>query len=243
MIKKEKLTTDGFSPIEVIFVLIILVVIGSVGYFVIKHDMSKTKTAKTSASLSSNTKQFCDNPVSFCLNYPDNWTAVKHASASVGTIEGIVNPSATVGMAYFDTTPAVSINSFQTTNPTVVSSPDPSINVSFVSSSILEVVSVSDTKSNNYEVVGAYVSNANDHIPFYLIVPDTEAQSNALYANKEGVLQLPVNLVSKQQSSNTVAMLGAPISDTPYTTSQAKAWFNTTDAKSLQDVMSSFEVK
>src|SRR5579875_2932028 len=159
MTKKEKSHQGGFTYIETLLAVIIIVVIASVGFFLVRHHQHNLAKARSNSPQLSNSKKFCDDIASLCFYYPKNWKTAKHGSQAVGLIEGMANPSATVGIAYFDTTPTVKFSSFQTTNPTIASPSNPKLGVDFVQPTTFRVISITTATDHDFKVYGLVARN------------------------------------------------------------------------------------
>src|SRR5665213_540179 len=76
---KTSKNETGFSAVEVILVLVVIVLIGGAGWLVYKNH-SKAKPAASASTSSTGTgaykgwKSFCSSYGGLCLDYPPAWT-------------------------------------------------------------------------------------------------------------------------------------------------------------------------
>jgi len=92
---------QGFSPVEVLLVLITLIIIGTAGYFVAKHiDSNKTTPSTNSAnSLNTGWLSYSDSVIS--IKYPNTWAEGTSPSGVAGSIE--VSPKQPTAQTYYST--------------------------------------------------------------------------------------------------------------------------------------------
>jgi hypothetical protein len=103
--KTLKHDSNGFSAVEFLLVIVVLAVIGFVGYFVANHVNKKTATLATTTSKTAlnpytGWKSYCDHSTKGCFKYPSNWTLDSGNSTPTMTDLTIVSPSNTESVEY-----------------------------------------------------------------------------------------------------------------------------------------------
>ena len=99
--KRFKLKSGGFTVVEFLLVLIILILIGAVGYFVARHvDNNQNSTAQSmTAGPYSGWKSYSDSYIS--MKYPSSWWAGTSASVIDGGVE--VAPKQSTTQTFYNT--------------------------------------------------------------------------------------------------------------------------------------------
>ncbi|HUC87532.1 MAG TPA: hypothetical protein VMR95_00055 [Candidatus Binatia bacterium] len=97
----SKVNSDeqGFSPVELLLVLIILILIGIAGYFVVKQVDNNKNTTPTVAGSYSGWKSYNDSYISF--KYPSSWWVGTSASGIYGGVE--VTPKQSTAQTFYNT--------------------------------------------------------------------------------------------------------------------------------------------
>jgi len=244
--RKLQKNENGFSAVELVLVLVIIVLIGAVGWLVYKdnHKNTTTSAKSTSASTKSSTststkttttpaatnpyagwKTYCDTQSSTCLYYPSNWTA----QAGLGNV-------------------GIGIMANTNTDAEVLESPEPSNCANSqpgLGNNQFYVESVNSVTSNSLslDVVGGYFFNQLNgsprYNPYYIL---TSTDNVSKYGVKTGsTVNFPdawtcydYGVISGEASSE-------PMGSTTYnsTTQVAESWFSTSDAATSLEILQS----
>ena len=242
---------DGFTVVETLLVVIVLVVIGVAGYFVVKR-VHKTSPSTSSSSSTNNTaysgwKAYCDSGTKFCFKYPSNWKLTGESNSSVGTIQTLENPSRTFDLQYGDLPVADGEpTSVDTSDPLSPSTASPNITFTLGNASTFYVSSVNNLSSNNskYKVVSGYFVSAAENVPTIAVMESNTVSSLGLKAGQQTTLaSTALNLENSLKPTNIIVMAGGPISASPYSASTAQAWLKSADGLADQKVVESFYVE
>lgn len=250
MSKRQK-NINGFSVVEALLVIIILIVIGVVGYLVAKHENNKStgkSTAGQTAKSSSTTltlKTYCDSSAKLCFQYLSTWKiTTSTATDGTGTTSVVMNPTASMNVAYGDyATNQGYPPSLDTSNPFATAAPNPDTVMSITSPFNFYTVSVNPPTNNdaNYKIVGGYAMGTTDNIPFYFVTNTSTVSTEGLIVGKVTQLQNSGFSLTDSVRPNDIVILSiGPISADTYTPAQATAWLGSTDGKAALQLMQSF---
>jgi hypothetical protein len=244
----------GFSAVEFVVIIVIIILIGAAGYFVYRHEhKSKTTTTTTTTSTNksssvttniyNNWKSYCDSGAKLCFKYPSSWSISDAASPPTGTVQTVINDPATVDAQYGDYPVTYGYpSSVSVANPLSSAASSSSTAISLSSTYGFYVTSISNTANNaaSYKVVSGYYVGSTTNIPSVILIDTATANKLSLTANETATLQLNSFGISNSLEPNNVIILGAgPVSDSTYTTSQAKAWLSSTDGATALHVVQS----
>jgi hypothetical protein len=238
---------SGFTAVEGLLIVLILVVIGSVGYMVY-HNNHKTKTASSSntgvtttsakATQSVNPyagwQQLCSSSGGLCMKYPSSWKL----SGSDDAGYTLTSPSGTIAVAYMPNgTPDDGAYGYE--------------NAGNCPSNVLSVSPIT-TNANNLDIVQAITNctaNVNSSMtsstPTSSVIPAFDVSSQGLKAGSVDNSSLDVALVNSNSSSSTRQLLYiSDLSNTTYgTSSAAQQWFSSSDVQTAGKILSSVSYK
>lgn len=249
---KQQKNTRGFSAVEAFLVIIILIVIGVVGYLVAKHEHNKstgksstTSQAAKSTSTAPTLKTYCDSAAKLCFQYLSTWKiTTSTATDGTGTTSVVMNPTASMNVAYADyATNQGYPPSLDTSNPFATSAPNPDTVMSITSPFNFYTVSVNPPTNNDahYKIVGGYAMGTTDNIPFYFVTNTSTVSTENLVVGKVTQLQNSGFSLTDSVRPNDIVILSiGPISADTYTPAQATAWFGSSDGKTALQLMQSF---
>ncbi len=254
--KKISKNQKGFTVVEGLLIVLILVVIGGVGYMVYHND-HKTKT--TSVSTTSATKpatsiktttnpyagwqSFCSSYGGLCLKYPSNWTlktTSEAASATQNTDEAdITSPSDNVTVDYQPYCIQLAAPPAGTWTDNVLSVTSPT------STSDFKVV----------KAVSSYQGSSSSNISESLyLTSNTVVQQNGITVGThtdttgdvdESAAGFFENAKSSDQSNTQCMNVGSLKNSTGgnylnfSSTADAQAWFSTSEAQTADQILSS----
>jgi len=206
----------GFSAVEILIVLVVVALIGGVGYFVYKNQY-KAKTAtvvpnNTSPVATSPTtqttdtytgwKQYCDPLKVGCLKYPTDWKVVED-------IAGVQKPNVQFVPPIGSAHPIDVILDFTTRETATLTQGD---------------ILLTSELSTHISGLSVYQGIASGYNPYIII-----AQTNGLTLNT--VTNGHSWTLGAEKDNSTPALTS---------TDEAKAWFNSTEAKTALQIIQSF---
>jgi hypothetical protein len=242
MNKKEKLTTDGFSVVELLIVIVVIVVIGGAGYLVMKHhNKNKSDTNKSTATTSSTVslKSFCDSTSNLCFKYPNTWTSSNVDSPPTGLIQTVLNPTSKIGVQFADYPEQYGIPaSNNTANPLSTTQAPADITINLGSSYPFFVSSVQNTSDSSYKVVSGYYSSNTENIPAINLMNASPASS--LKVGQTNLLGLDsFDLTNPNTSGKILILTGSLVSSTPYSEAEAAAWLKSGNGQTILNIVRS----
>lgn len=245
-IKMNKISKNekGFSVIELVLVLVIVVLIGAAGWLVYKNHY-KTTIAKPTAtsngsaafsSTSSNStntysgwKQYCDSVNRYCLKYPSNWKFSNNGSSGQAYI-GITNISGTLSVGY--------------TNPNTDDGFPPT---DFYTSLIYPL----SGDSGDYTIIGGYwtsqINSSGQSVeqPFYALIDSSYLKSSPLVVGQ--ISKLSTNIFTNANASSTsgssnasLTVYSIPSNGEFATSNESTSWLNSQDAQTALLILKSF---
>ncbi len=248
----NKISRDqkGFSSIEIVLVIVIALIIGTVGFLVYKHGhKSISVTVSKSSNVSANSsKSYCDTNSQFCFNYPSSWVKADLSIAGAGTAQIIDNPSKTASLSYINTTSLNVPTSEDTSNPALETT-DPNTNIDLTNPINFYTVAILNTdNSKNYQIVSGYMegttqSGESNNIPVFFVTDASTASKLNLKAGGTTNIQLPMLVANKAQSGHTILFAATPITNKKYDSAQATAWLSSSDAKAFLATLKSFKTQ
>jgi Tfp pilus assembly protein PilE len=208
----------GFSPVEVIIVLIIVALIGVVGWFVYKsqHKAAVATTSTATKAVPANPyvgwKTYCDSTTKDCFKYPNTWTL--NTGTSINT--AVVGPSKAVSVEY--------------SNPSSANVGGPQ---TFHTTSLTPLA----TANSTLKVIGGYYPATN--VPEYALMDSSLIQSYSLLVGKTSENVGYLDYKSKGGTASLTASLHGADS-APSSPSPVDSWFSSTDAKTALMILQSF---
>lgn len=227
---------SGFSVVEVLIVVLIIAVLGGVGWYVYNNrsknsnkSTSKSSTSKTSTSSDKMAseqqsddpyegwKTYCDSATSGCFRYPSDWADADSTATAKAFVQ---NPDSTINVSY--TQPADTSDSLG----------------DFMVSSMPGLT----TANSSYVLVGGYYTVSN--VPGYYVVDASVVQQLGLTVG--GTANIEGNgLYFSGGSSNANLRISMNNTSGQATIAEttAKDWFSSEDGKTAQMIAKSFYTK
>ncbi len=215
----------GFSVIEILIVIIVIGLLGAVGWLVYDRQKTKTDTAQTAQQNTmsnesepkketdpyANWKSQCDDKAGLCFKYPSDWK-VEEAS---DTYISVVSPSITARVAYQSN--YVRDGGIREVAP---------------------VKLVNSTYFKGYSVAGTYSVYLDKPDVVYDLVKGTVEENGFKVGQATKSLDNP----RFDYNGSTYKVFGTPTADFANET-EAKAWFDSADGKAVLLIMQSFGKK
>jgi hypothetical protein len=248
--------SNGFAAIEVMLIVLALAVVSFGGYYV-WHSQHKAKspsivttgttttpvTTKTTASTANpyaGWQSFCSNYGDLCLKYPSSWT-IKTTSEPVSTTENIdeadiTSPSGGVTVEYQPYCTQLVGPPAGTYTDNVLSVSSPTSTTDFKVIKNISAIQFSNSGSTTY-TEGLYITSNAVVVGNGITVGshtnttgDDDEASAGFFVNAKS--SVPSNLQCIDVSSNDSS---PSFSDT----SDVQAWFNTSEAQTADQILSS----
>lgn len=218
---KQSQNQSGFGIVEITVIIVIIALLGVGGWYVwhAQQSADKQQPANTSSSQQSNVdpyagwQTYCDNADKVCFKYPSDWIASEEGAASTGV--SIQNPLGTLAISYL---------SEDARDGREMS---------------IYVAQVGDLATTNpkYKSLGYFVPSTTNSLPSYSVIDSDSLATFPLTAGAQSTF--PVNprftISSGRHGSLAVKPIGQVFND-----DQAKAWFESDEAKISLTITDSF---
>lgn len=218
----------GFGVVEIIIAVVVVLVVGLVGWRL--YDASKNKPSASTQQPSSSQpneqtssdpyagwKTYCDDAQKACFKYPSDWTVDPSSQNGIVSVT-LKSPSGAVVGGY------------------VNSDTRDGVEMPYYTASV-DGLSMPDSK---YKVVGGFTFSGSDLSPRYKVVDASFA--SGLKPGQQTSLTNTARFTYKD-GSTTGHLEAYPISASGFTSDQAKAWFGSDDAKTALQVVRSFSLR
>jgi hypothetical protein len=247
--KAIKSEGSGFSSVEVVMIILVIVIIGSASFYVFNKNIKKPLSSLGSSKLQpvdvyAGWKLSCDNTVKLCFRYPPEWS-VNNQSNSAGIVVTVINAKASADAQYGNVPTTTGVpTSVYTSNPLLTTSPPPSLVVDLSNTYNFNTVNIAKADDKRFKVVGGYYASANENIPSYLVVTNDTITKLGLVVGQTSKLQAnSFNIYSPLLSNNIILFGAGPITNNSFTITQAASWFSSFDGKITLQVAKSFYLK
>jgi Tfp pilus assembly protein PilE len=208
---------SGFSVVELAVVVLIVAVIGGIGYAVHHNNHKNTdvsETLKKSATVANpyaGWKTFCDSANYYCFQYPANWKFTNQNSPD-STSAVITNPSDTASVSYNN---AVNGDSLAASG--------------FHANLIYQFAK----PNNNLTIIGGYFTaqTNREQKPLYAVIDSSYLTSNPLIVGNIGQLSSIMFTDSSDTNSNGTMQLTAADSGGLLPSGQVNIWLNAKDTQ------------
>jgi len=263
MSKIEK-DDKAFVIIELLIALLIIAIIGMIGWIVYKDhktlastvDSNRSNTTgSTSGSITgqnssisySSWKNYCEmvnaSPPYDCIKYDPSWTLTE-TNDHFSSIFYIINSSNTAAVQY-DNLFVYSISQIDevdTGNP-LSDSPNSNVQIALIDQNTnaysykFFTQSISSMANNNtaYKVIGGYYLGSQENIPNYVVLDTATIKSYGLQVGKISSLQGSLTIAG----DDSYYVWGGPISSNPFSPSQAKDWLRSSDGLTVLETLES----
>ncbi len=243
-----KINQKGFSAVELVIILVILIAIGAAGWLVYQHNHKAKATSPISTPsttrTSSNTKKtvatqpnpyqgwlsYCSSVGGLCVKYPSNWKLADVSNqGSNPEEEDITSPSGDVKVVY-QPNDAPPLNDGDSETDDVLSETSPA------STTDLKIVKNVSILSNSF--TDSYFVSDNTTLQQNSVTTGTNTYKDAM----SGVASLFVNAKGPNPSYLQYLAIAQPPNAyvSPFTTNAAAlAWFNAADTKTATQILAS----
>ncbi len=228
-----KANQRGFSVVEILVIVVVVGLLGAVGWLVYDRQKSKTDSSTNSTNQQNQVakepetkkevdpyagwKQYCDDKAGLCFKYPANWKLQE----SSGTYVGIISPDAKARVNYL---------------PNYVRD-----------GGIRDVTPVKLVNSSNltgYSIAGTYSVYLDKPNVVYDIVKGTVEKNGYKIGQSTKSLDSP----RFDYGGVTYKFFGTPVKDANSSAdfaneTEAKAWFDSADGKTVLLILQSFGKK
>ncbi len=220
-----KANEKGFSVVEILIVVVVVGLLGAVGWLVYDRQKNKVDTAQTTQQTPvtteseakeetdpyANWKNQCDDKAGLCFKFPSDWKVEEVSDTYIS----VVSPNTTSRVAY---------------QPNYVR--DGGIR------EVTPVKLVNSTNFTGYSVAGTYSVYLDKPNVVYDLVEGTVEQNGFKVGQATKSLDNP----RFDYNGVTYKVFGTPTADFA-NEAEAKAWFDSTDGKTVLLIMQSFGKK